>query len=76
MRLLGNPQWGIAGQDNPPPEYIDIAGDPIKFSVCEDCGGYYMAYCPCWHSPGGRWNPLQKLKPTIITRIVRYLKGV
>ncbi len=64
---LGNPQLGVADPTKPQPRFMNLAGDEVwGMSICPDCGGYYMAQCPCWFRLGGRHyptnNPLRKKK--------------
>lgn len=54
-RKLGNPQLGVADVNNPHPP-IECDGEILGYmSICEDCGGYYWAECPCWFRKGGRY---------------------
>ena len=39
---LGNPQYGRADPNAPPPTFMGI-----PLTKCELCGGYYIAQCPC-----------------------------
>ncbi len=58
---LGNPQLGVAdpAKPQPPLTVMDIEGNEVGWlSICPDCGGYYMAQCPCWFRKGGRNYPL------------------
>lgn len=46
--MIGNPQLGIADPDKPLPWVIDIHGHQLfQLRICNDCGGYYAAICPC-----------------------------
>jgi hypothetical protein len=61
----GNPDLGKGDIDNPNPPLFDQYGKPTgqHLQICEDCGGYYWAYCPCIFKPGGRLNPPPKEPP-------------
>ncbi len=58
----GNPQLGKADPTKPLPWVSDLGGQGLyQLTVCPDCGGYYVAECPCWVRPGGRYAaPLAK----------------
>lgn len=57
-RCLGNPQLGVADPTKEPPWVYapDRTTKLYQAAVCEDCGGYYFAECPCWFQGGGRYN--------------------
>mgnify|MGYP001583612070 CR=1 FL=1 len=63
---LGNPQLGVADPTKLLPKYVEITGKIDYPQICGDCGGYYMAQCPCWFRKGGRHyptnNPLREKK--------------
>jgi hypothetical protein len=72
----GNPDLGRGDINNPNPPLLDQFGKPTgqHLSICEDCKGYYLAYCPCWHRQGGRLNPAPAEPPNKWGQFWRYNK--